>query len=72
MEVKTLHSMTTELNGRSVNPALESYLPRYAAEVSGLLATVRTVADQLPAELAPASVFELKPESGTKSKKKQR
>ena len=54
--------MTSELNGRSVNPALESYLPRYAKEV----ALARTVADKLPSELAPASVFVLKPESPTK------
>ena len=62
MEVKTLHSMTSELNGRSVNPAFESYLPRYAGEVAGLLALARTVADKLPSELAPASVFVLKAE----------
>lgn len=66
MEVKTLHSIATELNGRSVNPALESYLPRYAGEVAGLLTLARTVTDKLPSELAPASVFVLKPESPTK------
>ena len=64
MEVKTLYSMTTELNGRSVNPALESYLPRYAVEVTSLLAAARVVADKLPSEQAPASVFALRPESG--------
>jgi acetaldehyde dehydrogenase (acetylating) len=66
MEVKTLHSMTTELNGRTVNPALESYLPRYAGEVAVLLAAARAVADKFPAELAPASVFTLKPGTPTK------
>ena len=66
MEVKTLHSMTSELNGRSVNPALESYLPRYAKEVAGLLAAARAAAEKFPPELAPASVFVLKPESPTK------
>ena len=66
MEVKTLHSMTSELNGRSVNPALESYLPRYAKEVAAVLAAARAVAEKFPAELAPASVFVLKPESLTK------
>ena len=66
MEVKTLHSMTSELNGRSVNPALESYLPRYAKEVAGLLAAARAVAAKFPAELAPASAFVLKPEPPTK------
>ena len=58
--------MTGELNGRSVNPALESYLPRYAVEVAGLLTAVRAVAENFPPELAPASVFVLKPESPTK------
>ncbi len=66
MEVKTLHSMTTELNGRSVNPALASHLPQYAKEVAGVLAAARAVAEKFPAELAPASVFVLKPESPTK------
>ena len=66
MEVKTLHSMTSELNGRSVNPALESYLPRYAKEVAGLLAAARAAAEKFPAELAPASAFVLKPEPLTK------
>jgi hypothetical protein len=62
VEVKTLHSMTTELNGRSVNPALESYLPRYAKEVAGVLAAARAAAEKFPTELAPASVFVLKPD----------
>lgn len=66
MEVKTLYSMTTELNGRSVNPALESYLPRYAVEVAGVLAAARAAVEKFPTELAPASVFVLKPESPTK------
>ena len=66
MEVKTLHSMTTELNGRSVNPALASYLPQYAKEVAGVLAAARAAAEKFPAELAPASVFVLKPETPTK------
>jgi hypothetical protein len=70
VEVKTLQSMTTELNGRIVNPALESYLPRYAGEVAGLLATVRAVADQFPAELAPASLFVLKSEPGREFQRK--
>ena len=66
MEVNTLRCMTSELNGRSVNPALESYLPRYAVEMAGLLAAARAVAAKFPAELAPASVFVLKPEPPTK------
>jgi hypothetical protein len=66
VEVKTLQSMTSELNGRSVNPVLESYLPRYAVEVAGLLATARAVAENFPPELAPASVFVLKAEPPTK------
>ena len=66
MEVNTLRCMTSELNGRSVNPALESYLPRYAVEVAGLLAAARAVAAKFPAELAPASAFVLKPEPPTK------
>ena len=66
MEVKTLHCMTSELNGRSVNPALESYLPRYAVEVAGLLAAARAAAEKFPPELAPASAFVLKPEPPTK------
>ena len=66
MEVNTLHGMTTELNGRSVNPALESYLPRYAKEVAGLLAAARAAAEKFPPELAPASVFVLKAEPPTK------
>lgn len=70
MEVKTLHSMTTELNGRSANPSLESYLPRYAVEVEGLLAAVRAVAEHFPPELAPASVFVLKPETGREFQRK--
>ena len=63
MEVKTLHSMTTELNGRSVNPALAAHLPQYAKEVAGVLAAARAAAEKFPTELAPASVFVLKPES---------
>lgn len=66
MEVNTLRCMTSELNGRSVNPALESYLTRYAVEVAGLLAAARAVAATFPPELAPASVFVLKPEPPTK------
>ena len=58
--------MTAELNGRSVNPALTSHLPRYAIEVAGVLAAVRAAADNFPAELAPAAVFVLKPESPIK------
>lgn len=64
MEVKTLQTMTTELNGRSINPALESYLPRYTGELAGLLAIARAVTDKFPAELAPASAFALKPAGG--------
>ena len=66
MEVNTLRCMTSELNGRSVNPALESYLPRYAVEMAGLLAAARAVAAKFPSELAPASAFVLKPEPPTK------
>lgn len=61
MEIKTLQSITTELNGRSLNPALESYLPQYVRELSSLLSTVHAVTQKLPTELAPAGEFVLKP-----------
>ncbi len=61
MEVSTLRSMTVELSGRTVNPAIDAHLPQYAKEVAGLLAAVRAAAQEFPAELAPASVFSLKP-----------
>lgn len=63
MEINTLKKMTIELNGRSVNPALDSYLSQYTVEVAGILTAVREVADKFPAELSPAAVFVLKPES---------
>ena len=66
MEVSTLRSMTTELNGRSVNPALASHLSQYAREVAGVLAAARAAAEKFPAELAPSAVFALKPEPPTK------
>jgi len=61
VEVSTLRSMTVELSGRTVNPAIDAHLPQYAKEVTGLLAAVRSAAREFPAELAPASVFSLKP-----------
>lgn len=65
MEISTLRSMTTELCGRSVNPAIEAHLPQYAKEVAGVLAAVRDATQTFTADLAPASVFSLKPESST-------
>ena len=38
MEINTLRSMTTELCGRSINPAIEAHLTQYAQEVTGVLA----------------------------------
>ena len=66
MEIGTLRSMTTELYGRTLNPAIEEHLPQYAAEVAGVLAAVRAAAHAFPADLAPAPVFSLKPASRTK------
>ena len=62
MEINTLRGITTELNGRTINPAIEAHLPQYAKEVAGVLAAARAAALNFPAELAPASVFALKPE----------
>lgn len=66
MEISTLRVITTELCGRSVNPAIEEHLPQYAKEVAGVLAAVRAVAQTFPADLAPASVFSLKEASSSK------
>ena len=66
MEINTLRSMTTELCGRSINPAIEAHLTQYAQEVTGVLAAVRTAAQTFPADLAPAAVFALKPELSNK------
>ena len=62
MEIGTLRSMTTELCGRTVNPAIEAHLPQYAVEVAAVLAAVRAAAQTFPIYLAPASAFSLKPE----------
>lgn len=66
MEISTLRSMTAELCGRTVNPAIETHLPQYTKEVAGLLAVVRAAAQTFPPDLAPAAVFSLKPESKDK------
>ena len=66
MEISTLRVITTELCGRSVNPAIEEHLPQYAKEVAGVLAAVRAASQTFPADLAPAPVFSLKPESSSK------
>ena len=61
MEISTLCSVTAEICGRTMNEAVEENLPRYAAELAGLLATVRDVSRQFPEDLAPASIFSLAP-----------
>ena len=61
MEISTLRNVTTEICARTMNEAIEEYLPRYAVELAGLLATVREVSRQFPEDLAPASVFSLVP-----------
>ena len=48
MEISTLRAITTELCGRSVNPAIEEHLPQYAKEVAGVLAAVRAAALTFP------------------------
>jgi len=66
MEINTLRSMTTELCGRSINPAIEAHLTQYVQEVTGVLTVVRAAAQTFPDDLAPAAVFYLKPESPDK------
>ena len=61
MEISTLRSMTAELNGRTMNPAIEAHLPQYAKEVAGVMEAARAAAQAFPADLAPAAVFTLKP-----------
>ena len=61
MEISTLRNVTTEICARTMNEAIEEYLPRYAVELAGLLAAVRDVSRQFPEDLAPASVFALAP-----------
>ncbi len=58
--------MTTELCGRSINPAIEAHLPQYAKELTGALAAVRAASQEFSADLAPAGVFALKAESSAK------
>ena len=64
MKTSTLHAMTTELCGRTVNSAIEEHLPQFAGEVEGLLTLVRAAARKFPQDLAPAAVFSLKPDAG--------
>ena len=66
MEINALRSVTTELCGRTLDPVLESHLTQYAVEMDSLLQAVRETAKQFPTELAPASVFSLKPDEPQK------
>ena len=62
MEISTLRSITQEICNRTVNPEVEAHLSQYAVEIAGVLSAARAAALTFPADLAPASVFSLKPE----------
>jgi hypothetical protein len=60
MDANTLRQITTGMFERPVDAALEEHLAAYVPEIAAALATVRTAARELPADLPPAPVFSLK------------